>query len=156
MPRSSDGVFQINANQNVFLASLKAILDSQVVAKDFLGLNLEFSPVDECSNIILKLLENCDSQSIYHILSNKEITVSELKTLLKFLNCDILDVDLKTFVDEISKHADEYSKEYILSNNLNAYAQALTLQKMDSLELEWSGIDVNYMQKVLDIVQKLD
>ena len=156
MPRSSDGVFQINANQNVFLASLKAILDSQVVAKDFLGLNLEFSPVDECSNIILKLLENCDSQSIYHILSNKEITVSELKTLLKFLNCDILDVDLKTFVDEISKHADEYSKEYILSNNLNTYSQDLTLQKMQSLGLEWSSIDVSYMQKVLDIIQKLD
>lgn len=156
MPRSSDGVFQINANQNVFLSSLKAILDSQVVAKDFLGLNLEFSPVDECSNIILKLLENCDSQSIYHILSNKEITVSELKTLLKFLNCDILDVDLKTFVDELSKHADEYSKEYILSNNLNNYSQDLTLQKMQSLDLEWSSIDVSYMQKVLDIIQKLD
>ena len=156
MPRSSDGVFQVNANQNVFLASLKAILDSQVVAKDFLGLNLEFSPVDECSNIILRLLENCSYQSIYHILSNKEITVSELKTLLKFLNCDILDVDLKTFVDELSKHADEYSKEYILSNNLNNYSQDLTLNKMQSLELEWSSIDVSYMQKVLDIIQKLD
>lgn len=156
MPRSSDGVFQINANQNVFLASLKAILDAQAVAKDFLGLNLEFSPVDECSNIILKLLENSDSQSIYHILSNKEITVSELKTLLKFLNCDILDVDLKTFIEEISKHADEYSKEYILSNNLNIYSQDLTIQKMNDLDLEWSSIDLNYMQKILDIIQRLD
>ena len=156
MPRASDGVFQINANQNVFLVSLKAILDSQVVAKDFLGLNLEFSPVDECSNIILNLLENCDSQSIYHVLSDKEITISELKTLLKFLNCDILEVDLKTFIDELSKHADEYSKEYILSNNLNAYTQDLTMQKMKSLGLEWSSIDVSYMQKVLDIIQKLD
>lgn len=156
MPRASDGVFQFNANQNVFLVSLKAILDSQVVAKDFLSLNLEFSPVDECSNIILNLLENCDSQSIYHILSDKAVTISELKTLLKFLNCDILEVDLKTFIDELSKHADEYSKEYILSNNLNAYTQDLTMQKMKSLGLEWSSIDVSYMQKVLDIIQKLD
>lgn len=156
MPRSLDGLFQPNANQNVFITSLKAILDSHVVAKDFLGLNLEFSPVDECSNIILRLLEKSDSQSIYHILNNKKITVSELKTLLKLLNYDILDVDLKTFIDEISKHADEYSKEYILSNNLNIYSQDLTLQKMDNLNLEWSIIDKKYLQKVLDIIQKLN
>jgi len=153
MPRSIDGLFQINSNQNVFLASLKAILDARVVAKDFLGLKLEFSPVDECSNIILKLLENSSCNSIYHILSDKEITISDLKILLKFLNRDILDVDLKTFIDELDKTADEYTKEYILGNNLNHYSQDITLGIMNKLNLSWSSVDVNYMQKILNIIE---
>ena len=69
MPRYNDGVFQINANQNVFLSSLKAIIESKVLAKDFLDLKLEFSPVDECSKNILGLLTSNNSNSIYHILS---------------------------------------------------------------------------------------
>lgn len=155
MPRSSDGIFQENVNQNVFLSSLKAIIDSKVIAKDLLNLKLEFSPVDECANIILKLLENSSSNSIYHILSNKEITVSELKTILKFLNCDLLDVDLKTFIDEMKLNADEYTKEYILSTNLNTYSQDITLSKLAELNLEWSSIDIHYMQKILDIIRRM-
>lgn len=153
MPRASDGVFQENSNQNVFLASLKAIIDSKVVAKDLLGLKLEFSPVDECADIILGLLENSSSNSIYHILSNKEITVAELKTILKFLNCDLLDVDLKTFIEEMKQNADEYTKEYILGTNLNTYSQDITLSKLEELNLEWSSIDIHYMQKILDIIR---
>jgi amino acid adenylation domain-containing protein len=155
MPRVSDGVFQENASQNVFLSSIKAIFDSKVVAKDLLGLKLEFSPVDECSYIILKLLENGSPNSIYHILNNKEISILELKTLLKFLNCDILDVDLKTFIDEMNKNTDEYTKEYILSNNLNTYSQDITLAKLAELNIEWSSIDLPYMQKILNIIKEM-
>lgn len=155
MPRSSDGIFQGNVNQNVFLSSLKAIIDSKVIAKDLLNLKLEFSPVDECANIILKLLENSSSNSIYHILNDKEITVSELKTILKFLNCDLLDVDLKTFIDQMKLNADEYTKEYILSTNLNTYSQDITLSKLAELNLEWSSIDIHYMQKILDIIRRM-
>lgn len=153
MPRISDGVFQENANQNVFLLALKAIIDNKVIAKDLLGLKLEFSPVDECANMILNLLEAGSSNSIYHILNNKEIAVSELKTILKFLNCDLLDVDFKTFVDEMKVNADEYIKEYILSTNLNTYSQDITLSKLAELNLEWSSIDIHYMQKILDIIK---
>lgn len=155
MPRISDGLFQINSRQNVFLCALKAIIESKVVAKDFLNFKLEFSPVDECSNIILNLLNENFSQSIYHILSDKEITISELKTLLKSLDCDILDVDLKTFIDELSKNADEYTKEYILNHNLNQYSQDSTLEKMNELNLDWSHVDVYYMKKILDIINQI-
>ena len=153
MPRFSDGVFQQNSNTNVFLNSLRSIINAKVLAKDFFGLKLEFSPVDECSIMILKLLEKGDNNSIYHILSDKEISVLEIKTLLKFLNCDILDVDLKTFIDEINKYSDEYIKEYLLSNNLNSYSQDITLSKLKELNLFWSSIDINYMHKILDIIK---
>ena len=155
MPRFSDGVFQINSHQNVFLSALKTIIDSKMIAKDFLDLNLEFSPVDECSKIILALLQSGFSNSIYHILNNNKITISELKTLLKFLKYDILDVDLKTFINEINKRADEYTKEYIMDNNLNIYSQEITLARMKYLKLEWSSTDIQYLQKILNIIKQI-
>ena len=154
MPRLSDGVFQQNAAQNVFLGALKSIVCSKVIAKDLLGLKLEFSPVDECSKMIVELLKNSAPNSIYHILNDKEISILEMKTLLKFLNCDILDVDLKTFIDEVSKNSDEYIKEYILSNNLNEYSQSVTLQILNKIGLEWAPMDISYMQKILKIIKE--
>lgn len=154
MPRISDGKFQQNANQNVFLGALKAIVDSKVIAKDFLNLNVEFSPVDVCSKMILSLLENYSSNSVYHILNDKEISIFEVKALLKLLDCDILDVDLKTFTDEVSKNSDEYIKEYILSNNLNQFSQETTLNLLQNLGQSWAPIDINYMEKILEIIKK--
>ena len=155
MPRFSDGVFQMNATQNVFINSLKTITDLKIIAKEFYGFKIEFSPVDECANIILKLLEKGDSNSIYHILSDKELSIFEVKTLLKFLNCDILEVDLKTFIDEINKKSDEYIKEYILSHSLNTYSQDITLSKLKVLNIAWPSIDINYMHKILDIIKEM-
>lgn len=156
MPRFSDGVFQQNKTQNVFMASLKAIIDCKMIAKDFLDIKLEFSPVDECSKFIVSLLE-CDyHQSIYHILSNKEVSISNLISLLKILNYDIVDVKLDTFLTELDKHTDEYTREYILNNNLNVYTQDLSLEKLNKLGLSWSGVDISYLQKILYIVQSFD
>lgn len=154
MPRFDDGVFQENANQNVFLSSIQAIIKSKVIAKNFLGIKLEFSPVDECSKIILKLLEDNYSNSIYHILSNKEISIFELITILKFLDCDISDVDLRTFIEEVTKNSDEYTKEYILGNNINKYSQDITLSQLEKLNLEWSCINIKYIQNILEIIKK--
>lgn len=156
MPRFTDGVFQQNKSQNVFMASLKAIVDTKMVAKDFLDIELEFSPVDECSKFIMALLKNNSKQSIYHILSNKEISISNLISLLKILNCDILDVKLDTFLTELNKHSDEYTREYILNNNLNKYSLDITLEFLKDLNLYWSSVDISYLQKILNIIQSFN
>ena len=155
MPRKSDGIFQINANQNIFLMTLKSILDCGLIAKDLLNVNIEFSPVDECSNIIINLLNNHSPNSIYHILNNNLITISELKTILKFLKYDISIVDLNVFINEIENYADEYSKQYIFNNNINIYKQDLTMEKMKNLDLTWSLPELNYIQKILNILKKI-
>ena len=156
MPRFTDGVFQQNKSQNVFMASLKAIIDTKMIAKDFLDIKLEFSPVDECSNFIISLLENNFKQSIYHILSNKEIPISGLISLLKILNCDIVDVKLDTFLSELNEHSDEYTREYILNNNLNNYSLDITLEYLKGLDLKWSDVNISYLQKILNIIRSFN
>lgn len=156
MPRFNDGVFQQNKTQNVFMASLKSIIDSGVIANEFLDIKLEFSPVDECSKFILSLINSNSSQSIYHILSNKEISISSLISLLKILNYDIVDVKLDVFLTELNKHSDEYTREYILNNNLNSYSLDITLNELNKLGLSWSAVNISYLQKILSIIQSFD
>jgi amino acid adenylation domain-containing protein/thioester reductase-like protein len=154
MPRFSDGIFQQNYTQNVFLSSLKSIIDGGVIATELNDLNVEFSPVEECSKFIIELLVNGQQNSIYHILNNKEISIFELKSLLKSLNYDIVDVDLKTFIETLDKNSDEYTKQYILSNNLNLYSQDITLNILNNMNLNWSETNLNYLTKIIKIINK--
>lgn len=155
MPRYEDGVFQQNSNQNVFLLAMKSILDCKMIPKEFYSTSLEFSPVDECSKMVLSLLGKNSLRSIYHILNNKEITIFDLTTLLRSLGCDIVETDLATFKNTLDNYTDEYTKEYLLSQNLNAYSQDLTLKDLSSIGLSWHETDLAYMQKVLNVITKL-
>lgn len=156
MPRYSDGVFQQNATQNVFLLAMKSILDCHMVPIEFLSTSIEFSPVDECSKMILSLLNQPCSRSIYHILNPNEITIAQLVDLLKVLHYDIKEVDLATFENEIVHHSDEYTREYLLSQNLNSYSLDLTLNDLSDLGLSWQCTDSYYLEKILAIINSFD
>ena len=156
MPRAMDGRFQENANKNVFMLSFKTILDSHLVGNNMLNTKLEFSPVDECARFIVELLEINSNQSIYHILSNKEISVSELQNDLNNMNYNISSVNSEVFKNALNINANEYAKEYIMSNNLNTYSQDITLSKLNQKHLEWSKIDQSYLKNVIDVFGKFE
>lgn len=130
MPRESDGKFQGNYTQNIFLSALNSIIKSGVIAKELHELQIEFSPVDECAKFIVELLFANNKNSIYHILSNKELTVSELSNILAQLGCSFETVDYNSFIEKISENSDEYTKEYISNTSLNTYKQDITLSAL--------------------------
>lgn len=154
MPRESDGKFQGNYSQNIFLSALNSIIKSGVIAKEIQDLQIEFSPVDECSRFIVELLLANNKNSIYHILSNKEVTVSEFSNLLNELNYNFELVDYNSFIESISEISDQYTKEYISNSNLNNYKQDLTLELLNNLDLSWSVIDIKYVKNILKIINK--
>lgn len=154
MPRESDGKFQGNYTQNIFLSALNSIIKSGVIAKELHELQIEFSPVDECAKFIVELLFANNKNSIYHILSNKELTVSELSNILAQLGCSFETVDYNSFIEKISENSDEYTKEYISNTSLNTYKQDITLSALKKLKLSWSTIDLPYIKNVLKIINK--
>ncbi len=154
MPRYSDGVFQENYTQNVFLSAISSILKSGVITQDLNSLKIEFSPVDKCSNIILKILNAGRSNTIYHVLTDKLITIFEFKSMLKELGYNISDVNFQTFIDTLSQYSDEYTKEYILGNKLNPYSQDLTLDLLKQLGITWEEFDIQYLKKIIDVIKK--
>lgn len=154
MPRIEDGKFQKNEKQNVFMQAIKTIIDAKIVAKDLIDLELEFSPVDECSKIIMKLIKNNKENLIYHILNDKYIKILELIEILKEYGYNIKIGDMNEFICELEKTADEYTKQYILNNNLNKYSQNITLEEMEKRNIKWSKIDKKYIKEILNIIQK--
>lgn len=155
MPRYEDGKFQQNATQNVFLLAMKSILDCKMIPKEFYNTSLEFSPVEECSKMIVNLISQNAGRTIYHILNNNEITILELTTLLNRLGCDIVETDLNTFKNNINKYTDEYTKEYLLGQNLNKYSQNLTLKDLEKAKLSWHKTDTEYIKKVIKVIKSL-
>lgn len=154
MPRIEDGKFQKNEKQNVFMQSIKAIIDTKVIAKDLINLELEFSPVDECSKIIMKLINSNEKNLIYHILNNKGIKIIELIEILRKYGYNIRTGNMEEFICETEKVTDEYTKQYILNNNLNKYSQNITLEVMKKENIKWSNINNEYIKGILNIIQK--
>lgn len=155
MPRYEDGLFQQNAIQNVFLLAMKSILDCKMIPKEFYNTSLEFSPVDECSKMIVSLIAKNSPRTVYHILNNNEISIFELTTLLNSLGCGIVETDFDTFKNNLINYTDEYTKEYLLGQNLNRYSQDLTLRDLAELNLTWHKTDAAYLQKVLEVINSL-
>lgn len=154
MPRESDGKFQGNYKQNIFLSALNSIIKSGVIAKELHNLPIEFSPVDECARFIIKLLFANNKNSVYHILSNKDLTVLELSNILSELGCNFETVDYNSFIEKISENTDEYTKEYISNTSLNTYKQDITQSVLKKLGLSWSTIDLTYIKNILKIINK--
>ena len=154
MPRESDGKFQGNYKQNIFLSALNSIIKSGVIAKELHNLPIEFSPVDECARFIIKLLFANNKNSVYHILSNKDLTVLELSNILSELGYNFETVDYNSFIEKISENTDEYTKEYISNTSLNTYKQDITQSALKKLGLSWSTIDLTYIKNILKIINK--
>lgn len=177
MPRKSDGVFQKNYNQNIFITAMKTIMNLNVICEEFLDIKVEFSPVDECAISIMNLI-NDNTSVIYHILNNNEISIRDILRIYGRLDSEnseliadsnsIIDSDENTaslkdtnftnkkfkivtlpyFRSIINSLEDRYVKEYILGVNLNKFSQDLTLKCLKSHNFSWSESDKNYLLNI--------
>lgn len=149
MPRQSDGVFQKNANQNMFLNAFKSIIHLGVVTEDLLDLKVEFSPVDECADSIIKLLSD-NSSVVYHILNNNEISIRKIVNIFNKIGYPLSIVSAYKFSNALNSLEDVYVKEYILGTNLNKYSQKISLNSLKNCGFEWSKTDENYIRRIFE------
>ena len=94
--RFCDGVFQINPKDNAFVNRFKSILELKVLPKSLLEQEVEFTPVDLCSEAIVKIMQ-CNSKmiSVVHVYNSNHIKISKIVNILKGLN-----IKLNTSSDE--------------------------------------------------------
>ena len=152
MPRQSDGKFQQNINQNIFITALKNIYNIKMISKNMLNLNVEFSPVDECAQSIVDLL-NSEGNNIYHILNNNVISIQKLINIFEKDSEPFKIVNNSKFVKAIEQTSDEYVKEYILSTNLNKYSENITIKELKKYNFNWSKTDESYIIKILETMK---
>lgn len=153
MPRLSDGVFQQNFDQNIFLTAFKTLLKLQVIPEEFLNIKVEFSPVDECANAIIKLLDNSDG-IVYHILNNNEISIKQLIKIFESEGYNFNIVSMYRFANALNSIDNAYVKEYILGTNLNKFSQRKSLNYLKNYNFEWVKTDENYIRKIIKLIKE--
>ena len=158
--RYIDGEFQENFKDNAFLNRLKAFVDLKVFPNNLSQFQFEFTPVDYCSNFIVNLLGHQDyNLNIYHLFNNNYITCNQLIQFLNSLNLKMNCVSINEFQNIISQSDTNYFGITAYLKNIDT-VNKLTIHNektnsiLKSLGLAWPIIDIDYVSKVLNYIQK--
>lgn len=161
MARFSDGTFQKNKMDNAYYTRLLALAKLGILPDNLKNQFLEFSPIDETAQAIVKLLTipNLEN-SIFHIFSNKLININLLLDIFKNYGYPCKFVDYNKFIDNLHLQKNEKILKYIISdlNNSKKFDYSsnilidnhLTNQFLDLVGFKWSTIDENYLKRFFD------
>ena len=161
--RYSDGKFQINASENAFINRIKSILKLGIIQNKFLPHSIEFTPVDICSDAIVRIIKSNPEFIVFHLFNDNFV---RLDTLLANLNS--LDIHIKPVSDEeFSKKITTFLSSESLRNEISGIITDLDNNKLLNLindiipnseftksylkllNFEWPEIDITYISKYI-------
>lgn len=163
MARFSDGVFQKNKFDNAYYTRLLALAKIGYLPDDLREQQLEFTPIDETAEAIVKLLmiPNLEN-SIFHIFSDKLITIYDLLQVFSNYDYDCKFTNYDDFIHHLYLPKNEKILKYIISDlnqdkKFNYHSdivinQTLTNQFLDFVGFQWSKIDETYLKKFFDAI----
>ncbi len=154
MPRISDSKFQVNIHQNAFLSRLKTLIDAGVTTYLLNSIKVDLSPVDLCARSILKLIENPNRQTIYHIENPNVLSIGEI--LNKFLiNLNLVSPDV--CLNKISKLNSPFSAHLTNSLSMGEFIETptnsnLTVNYLHEIGFDWPVVNDNYLQNIYELI----
>lgn len=157
MPRVSDGVFQINYDQNGFILALNTLSQLQITTEEMLNAKLLLTPVDDCCRALNVLLKSDYCNTIYHIENPRKIKLSSIIDNLKERNIDFSTVSEKALLKALDNNysiGGEHLK-VILSTEQNKYSSNITTEILDELNFEWSPLKKDYIDNLINIAMKI-
>lgn len=161
MARYSDGCFQKNKLDNAYYTRLLALTKFGYLPYNLKNQKLEFTPIDETSEAIIKLLTIPNlSNNIFHIFSDKLISIDVLLKVIKKYGYTCKFIDYNKFINKFYLQKNEKILKYIISD-LNSskkfdYSsniiidQTLTNKFLKLVSFEWSEINEAYLKRFFD------
>lgn len=166
--RYSDGKFQINPDENAFTNRLKTFIELKAIPSYLLNGYAEFTPVDLCSDAIIKIIQNPqDDFTVFHVYNPNHLYLSTLIELLKECHISIQTVSHEEFVTVINQylqqHADTLSG---IINDLNEEKKLdytshtkirsdFTQAFLYHINFHWPKLDINYISKYIQYLQSI-
>ena len=150
--RYADGKFQENSEKNAFLNRIINLSKLDYLPDTFTNLNIDFSPVDICSNMITSLITLKSSYSkIFHIYNPKLMNLLELINFIRTDNTSIKLISNEKFYDYIKTKSnilgiinDLTSKSLSYNNNI-IMNNTFTINYLKNLNIDWPNIDEIYL-----------
>lgn len=156
MGRYTDGMFQKNKFDNAYYTRLLALAKIEHLPDNLKNQILEFSPIDNVSDAIIKLLSIPNlNKKIFHIFSDKLINISTLLDVFNKFNVHCKFVTPDVFVRYLSRRENENILKYIItdinSNRKFDYESGITVnnnitkQYLSKLGFSFNNIDEDYL-----------
>ncbi|UAC49753.1 amino acid adenylation domain-containing protein [Bacillus aquiflavi] len=148
--RYTDGMFQENIEENAFYNRFKFLVNFKTIPSHMLNQIIDFTPVDVCSEAIVKILKTEEScGNVFHIFNHHTIKMADVKAALEALGIHLKVLDeeeFKSFIYEIYKNDEQKD---LLSNIITE------LVEVESNKFSWdvkvdSSFTVKYLQQLDD------
>ena len=156
--RFCDGVFQINPEDNAFVNRFKSIMELKVIPKSLLEQEVEFTPVDLCSEAIVKIMQyNSKIISVVHVYDSNHIKISKILKILNELNIKINTCSDEEFANLVTSSNSKSKitgivndltpdKKLKYSSNIKVKSN-LSIDYLAKCNFRWKKINKTYIEK---------
>ncbi|PEF70350.1 peptide synthetase, partial [Bacillus cereus] len=164
--RYCDGQHQFNFADNAFMSRFKFMLQYGVVTKDLFSDKIEFTPVDDCSKIIMKFvtadrINKYDNDCVFHIYNHKKVGLENMLSVLNTLGYAIKLLSSDEYRELVLKLSQDINKQKDIrnlmalgnldkDNNKTVMIDSMKTQaKLKKLDTEWVTINEEYLEKII-------
>lgn len=162
--RYMDGVFQQNIQENKFYQILKSFVELGFIPNSLAKMRLEFTPVDLCSQAIVKLLgkRECGGKT-FHLLNHNKLKTKDLIEILNDLGYKITslkDALFNKYIKDLTTNPDSYAslfgiipdlkKGKLNYNSSVAIDSRYSMKALKELNFIWPQIDAVYIRKIFN------
>lgn len=168
--RYSDGVFQMNADENAFAKRIKSFIEIGAFPKYMLKHSIELTPVDLAAKAIIRAANYTSVCNVLHIYNTHLLEIKLLiNTLNNDLHIDVLPVNDTMMKDIITGVLADNNRKDILSgiiydldeNKQLIYTSNIRLncsfseEYFNKIDFYWKNIDKDYIIKYINYLRKI-
>ena len=151
--RRSDGRFQINADENGLRNRLLGLLKSGIYTDGLSEYPVNFTPVDECAEALLCLMNSGKANNIYHVLNPTSITMNDIADVAKMVLKRVPKESFEKMMSERmqDKQISEYFFYYKLAEKSKVIPieSNITQKRLRELGFEWEVNSKDYIRRFL-------
>ncbi|GMQ60394.1 hypothetical protein AN1V17_47940 [Vallitalea sediminicola] len=158
--RTSDGKFQRNMDDNGFYGRLRELLILKRIPKELLNKKVEITPVDQCSDAIVKIIKSKPEYTgIYHVFNSNKVDVISILHIIEKMDYKILPVSMDNITALISvrkeklKHLLSISNKNVPASENIAVDNNLTTNYLDKVGFTWDKIDEDYLRAIIKNIE---
>ncbi len=162
MPRFSDGEFQVNLENNGFMARMRAYVLLGCIPASHLHADIEMAPIDDTAEAVLTLARTPDNFTVFHPFNNHRIYIDDMVAIMRRCGLTIHLVSEQEFQHRL--------EEALQDNHLNPYVTTMlaygghsnyvmnspsldfTVNVLNAMDWRWSLTGGRYL---IDIIEKL-
>ena len=158
MPRVSDGKFQVNKYDNAYYKRMFGFVTLGILPENLKTLQLEFTPVDECSKAIVSLCTY--KNKVFHLQNDNLVSISDFIKALNKIDKTIQFVSQSEFNKSIKNDSDneilesfitdlDYKDVLDYTSNITVLDN-ITLKYLSLIDFKWSKISEEYLERFIN------